>query len=66
MPKVIEVPAVWLKNVMSICGEFKYPTTASTKEALEVLNNANREKVVRLIGYIEAGKDIIEMKEKDV
>ncbi len=66
MPKVIEVPAAWIKTVMNIAGEFKYATTASTKEALESLNIANREKLVRLIGYLEAGKYIIDMKEKDV
>lgn len=66
MPKVIEVPAVWLRTVMNIASEFKYATTASTKEALEALNLSNREKLVRLIGYLEAGKDIIDMKEKDV
>ncbi len=66
MPKVIKVPAAWLKTVMNIAGEFKYAGTATTKEGVEAIQTANKEKLTRLMGYLEAGKDIIEMKEEDV
>lgn len=66
MPKIIRVPAPWLKTVMNIAGEFKYAGTATTKEGIEIIQNSNKEKLIRLMGYLEAGKDIIEMKEEDV
>lgn len=66
MPKVIEVPAQWFKDLLSMCVDLKYASNATTEAGLKLANEFDRVKVAKLVGFVESGKALMEMKEKDV